>query len=322
MVDFPEAEAVEAEIASAGPLAVLFSHACSAGAHELHESLSADFSAAGLSLLLDPFRIGDDVWIAMRRLEIHGLIFHATQKSLASNAVAAELKTAGILAAPIVCVRDQVPIPEGLRGRIFLSLPESGEIERSNVETLVNQMRLRARVHWVWQWLMQSDRAVSEREAGVNWLLRQQPQILAEFIEQLARLHLLEKEDPTVSSLLAAVIERTGLRHEAREHLRRWWHSVEHPLSRDTIAEILTTWGFAAPSCGARPRRQVGRLLVGSFVGTSSLMVAGIIAVRGCHFETTDSRGGKVIIEVGAEFRKAWAPYERAVSPAVRPEDL
>jgi hypothetical protein len=247
MPDFPAAEAVEAELARTEPLAVLFGHGCSETAHSLHRLLAPAFAAAGLELRRDPFETGDDVQVAMRRLQIHGLIFYATPKSVASAPCAVELRTAAELAAPIISIRDQASVPKELRDKIFLDLPQPGAIESSDAHKLADAMRMRARVHWAWQWLMDTSRSIVEREAGVNWLLRQPPQVLAEFFDPLTSLHQLENEDPTVSALLAAVLERTGMRHESNEYLERWWHAVRHPLSRQTITDILVAWGSSTP---------------------------------------------------------------------------
>ena len=244
MVDFPDPQAVEEQLIEQLPLAVLFSHGCSPRAHQFHQQLAPTFAAAGLRLLRDPFKVGDDVQVAMRRLQIHGVIFHVTPKALTSNPVATELKTAQRIGAPILCVPDQAPVPEALRDRIFRAIPESGCVPPGFTEELAAATRQRVRLHWVLQWLMDTGRAVEEREGGVNWLLRQPPQVLAEFIGPISRLHRLAQEDPTVSSRLAAVLERTGLRGEARSHLQSWWHAVEHPLSRITIEDILSSWGF------------------------------------------------------------------------------
>ncbi|PYJ10660.1 MAG: hypothetical protein DMF06_05580 [Verrucomicrobia bacterium] len=247
MIDFPAADAVEAELANIEPLAVLFGHGCSAAAHSLHGLIAPAFEAAGLDLRRDPFGTGDNVQVAMQRLQIHGLIFHATPKSVASQPCAVELRTAADLAAPIFTLRDQIEVPEQLRDRIFLELSEPGAINENDTLYLASAMRMRARVHWVWQWLRESSRSVMEREGGVNWLLQQSPQILAEFFNPLAGLHQLEDEDPTVSALLAGLLERTGMRSEAKQCLGQWWHAVRHPLSRQTITDIFAVWGAPQP---------------------------------------------------------------------------
>ena len=247
MIDFPNPDAVEAELSATGLLPVLFSHSCAPEAHALHEQLATHFASAKLKLLLDPFNVGDDVQLAMRRLEIHGLVFHCTNKSVLSEPVKIELDTAEMLNAPILCLRDSAPIPSQFLNRIFQSINAQDTAAPKWAPALADAMRSRSRVHWVLCWLRDPGRSVWEREGGINWLLEQPAQILAEFKDSLISLHRGTEEDATISSRLAAVLARTGLRRECHGDLRRWWIDVKHILSRDVIEEILKTWGFSVP---------------------------------------------------------------------------
>src|SRR5258708_1411900 len=111
---------------------ILFSHSCrTERSHALHAELSPYFREMGMDLLRDPFKPGEDVMVAMKRLQIHGVVIHITPESVDSAAVRTELDTARRMGAPIMNLKDGALIPEDLRNRISVSFSKLKPGERS-----------------------------------------------------------------------------------------------------------------------------------------------------------------------------------------------
>src|ERR1043166_1557572 len=312
----PESEIIESELDAIGLLPVLYCHGCCDDTHEFHKTLAVTFDEYGLLLQRDPFVSGVDVQVAMRRLLIHGVIFHADAKSIASSACAVELKAAKEIGAPVLTLCDGVSTPTEERNRISITLPARATITPASAKSLAKELRERARGHWVCAWLAETGRTVEEREAGAAWLCKQSAQVLAEFFHAIVHLHRNADEDPSVSARLASVLERTNLRKEARIHLLRWHEEAAHPLSRLAIEDILSEWGWkigASAKNSSTPSRKShnGRfLIVVFFISMSATGIA--VAIRGLRIEVPASGGVTIIL--GHELMKASETITRSIN--------
>jgi hypothetical protein len=243
-----QTESVEVELARNSPLSILYCHGCSTRSHDLHRQLEGDFRSQQLHLLCDPCTAGEDVQVWMRRFQINGVAFHVDARSISSSSCDVELQTAKLAGCPVLCLRDDAEVPATLRSRVFVEVPPSGALAENNRRELAKAMRDRAGVHWVLRSILGGNGTPEDRSSAAAWLLVEPPQVLAEFVDEIAACHRLEKEDPTVSSLLSEVLDQTGLRAQVGPYLKRWWRAAEHPFSRDTIDEIFAGWGLESPA--------------------------------------------------------------------------
>jgi hypothetical protein len=130
---------------------------------------------------------------------------------------------------------DGAAVPGELRNRIFIKLLGlTGQGRAEAFRTLAQQLRSRARVHAVLDWLRHRERTVEERESGVRWLYEQPAQVLAEFIDLIAGVHQGRDEDNIVCHWLAQVLAKTNL-PDACSYLHQWWLVSNHPHARSGI---------------------------------------------------------------------------------------
>lgn len=116
-----------------------------------------------------------------------------------------------------------------LKKRLYVSLPAlANEARPTAFRHLAEQMLVRARLHTIIEWLRNGNLAVAEREDGCQWLCRQSPQALAEFLGPIAALQRGASEDNILCRLLATILGLTGL-PEAGPYLRAWLPLTGHP---------------------------------------------------------------------------------------------
>jgi len=228
-------------------LPVLFSHSCrTPTAHPLHIKLLPYFKEKNLNLLLDPFIVGEDVIVAMHRLNLNAVVFYVTTESITSDACKIEIDTAKRINAPILVITDGTQVPKKFQNRIFLNLFNLTNSTHDQIfKELALQIQVRARIHAIINWLKMPERTVEEREYGIMWLYSQHSQILAEFLKQIASLYH-ENEDNIVCHWLAQVLARTEL-PEACLYLQQWWAQNDHPFARNGLNHAMQLLGCKSP---------------------------------------------------------------------------
>jgi hypothetical protein len=190
-------------------------------------------------LQLDPFAVGEDLMVKMRRLQIHGLLFYCTPASLESAPCKLEMETAHRIGAATMVIADGASPPAHLKNRLYPRLPGLSAFERIKaIDELAIEMKPRAKSHVLLDWLHEPGRTVEEREAGCNWLSEQQGQILAEFMVPIALLHRGKDEDNIVCRILAGVLAGTKL-PEACSYLKEWLTISNHPNAIFGIQKAL-----------------------------------------------------------------------------------
>lgn len=238
-LDKPNAQWIRDLLSDQYPFKVLFCHSCTGSlAHDLYKIIAPRFDEVGLDLLCDPFPAGTDVWVAMESLRVHGIVLHATHEANLSKACQLELSAAVRKRLPLGILEDGGRLDESQRKKAFVILAGSMP-DPSLIKELAIQVSKRVRMHWVIEWTKTEGRSVHEREAAADWLCEQESQLIAEFVYQIASIHLECDEDPTVAAILARCLGNCEHPRAAGPHLYRWQHSAKHPLTDHEIMRAL-----------------------------------------------------------------------------------
>jgi len=221
---------------------VLFSHSCSESSHVLHRDLSPLFEHERVGLQLDPFARGEDVVVAMERMEIHGLVFFATAASASSQACKTELDRGRELEIPMFVIRDSgASIPDDLKRRIYVnySTPPPPDIA-AQFSSLACTVAPRARLYRSITLFREPARPADElEELAKEFAWQADGQVLAEFRQALVALYRRDL-DPSVLYMLSTALARTSHR-DVCDPLRHWLTEATHPYARLGIKEALAT---------------------------------------------------------------------------------
>ena len=107
-------------------ITTLFTHKCADRAHALGRHLHNALQDASIELLIDPFRLGDDIETRMDSFEFDALLFLSEPESLGSGPCQRELMTARRRSVPVFVVTHAGGSPDCLKRRLYWSLPPAG----------------------------------------------------------------------------------------------------------------------------------------------------------------------------------------------------
>ena len=121
-----DSSALDALVRGTEPLPVLFCHSCrDVRAHALFAELQPLFLQHGLALQCDPFTVGEDVYVAMSRLQVRALVFFCTPLSTGSEPCRIERAAALRRGATVAVIRTtDATLPEELARRIACILDD------------------------------------------------------------------------------------------------------------------------------------------------------------------------------------------------------
>jgi hypothetical protein len=205
----------------------LFTHKCSDHAHALGDLLSKALREAGIKLLVDPLRPGDDIETRMDSFEFDALLFLSEPESLASGPCRRELRTAKRRSVPVFVVALSGGSPDGFKQRLFWRLPPTSSSEfTSGIEVLGKVIRWRVELRRDLR-ILNVDRPPDEtRKAAQKIALETDRSLVAEVVTVLVRRYR-QLKDPTTRYWIALALGSAGT--PKAERLLRKLPKDDHP---------------------------------------------------------------------------------------------
>jgi len=161
-------------------------------------------------LLIDPFRLADDVETRIDSFDFDSLIFISSPESLASKFCQRELQVARRKSSPIFVALLSGDVPRKMKKKIYWSIPPSGSLEFvSGVQSLAKRICARVALFRSLRQLNREFPPDKTREAAQTNALDSDTSLVAEVVSLLARRYL-QMEDPTTRFWLAQGLGSAG----------------------------------------------------------------------------------------------------------------
>jgi hypothetical protein len=222
---------------SFGDVVCLLTHKCNELSHTLGAVIAELLKSSNIALLIDPFRLGDDVQTRERTFQFEALLFFCTPESRASQNCQLEIETARKRRVPIFTALLDGPPPEELRSKINWTPHSAGTTEfLAEIALLATSIKERAfllrRVNAI-----QSDAPPDEtRDAAQSIAMEMDRTVIAEYASALADRYV-QIKDPTTRYWLALSLGRAST-PQAEEILRRLPDN-DHPYALEGVREAL-----------------------------------------------------------------------------------
>lgn len=224
------------------PLTCLLSHKCNElvcgkGVTSLGTRLATALSQDNITLLIDPFRYGEDFTIRMQSVDFDALLFLITPESWKSEPCRIELETAQHRGVPIFTALLEGDIPAELSHRLSWKLQGlDDEAFAGQAHALAYAIRTRVLIRREIQLLTEENPPDVTQAAAENVAEADDRTVLAEFAGELA-LRYRKITDPTTRFWIALALGK-ACTPEAKELLRAL-PSKDHPLPLEGIRQAL-----------------------------------------------------------------------------------
>src|ERR1035441_5591537 len=188
----------------------LFTHKCSDRAHTIGSILKNALADAGIDVLIDPFRLGDDIETRMDSFEFDALLFLSEPESIASGPCQRELRTAKRRSVPVFVGAVGGGRPDGAERRLYWRLPPADSPEFSNGikelgEAICRRVRLTRDLR-----LLHGDRPSDETQAAAQRIaVDTDRSLVADVVSELVRRYR-QLEDPTTRYWIALALGSAG----------------------------------------------------------------------------------------------------------------
>lgn len=213
----------------------LFTHKCSDRTHALGCLLKNSVRDEGIELLIDPFRLGDDIETRMDSFEFDALLFLSEPESLASGPCQRELRTARRRSVPIFVVAVGGGSPDGVEKRLYWRLPPADSPEfTAGIEELGQVIRRRVRLTRDLR-ILHVDRPPDETMSAAQRIaLETDRSLIAEVVSTLVRRYK-QLQDPTTRYWIALALGSAGTSKAAK--LLNKLPKEDHPYALEGIRQ-------------------------------------------------------------------------------------
>jgi hypothetical protein len=224
---------------SPAEITCLFTHKCSDRAHEVGMLLKTRLLESGIELLIDPFRLGDDIETRIDSFQFDALLFLSSPDSLGSPPCQHELRTARRRSVPVFGVLLAGEMPAEMKKRVYWP-PSSTQSPQFEGEVAELGHAIRARVAFLRDLrTLNSDRAPDETlESAQRIALNADRTLVAELSSVLARKYV-QLKDPSTRFWIALALGNAGTPKAAK--LLNDLPKDDHPYALEGIRQALET---------------------------------------------------------------------------------
>jgi len=216
---------------------LLLTHKCSLSVHQLGRRLGDALKDHGIQLLIDPFRVGDDVETRMLTFDFDALIFFCSPESIASEPCQLELRSARRQRTPMFVALLEGSVPPQLKVRLYWNPAAIDDAAfAAEASRLATAIRNRVTFSRELRLLHPENFPQETLETARKIATESDRTLVAEYAGELAKRYL-AVTDASTRFWIALALGKAGTKHAAQ--LLDRLPKTDHPYALEGVKQAL-----------------------------------------------------------------------------------